>query len=45
MFGGAGNDTIHAFGGGKRDHIDCGPGKDTAYVDRGSAGAPRIARP
>ena len=26
--------SIHAFGGGKRDYIDCGPGNDTAFVDR-----------
>jgi Ca2+-binding RTX toxin-like protein len=32
---GAGNDSIHAFGGGHHDYVDCGPGKDTAYVDKG----------
>jgi Ca2+-binding RTX toxin-like protein len=34
VFGGDGDDVIHAFGGGKRDRIDCGPGNDTAFVDR-----------
>jgi Ca2+-binding RTX toxin-like protein len=32
--GGVGNDTIFAFGGGKHDATSCGPGYDTAYVDR-----------
>ena len=34
MFGGDGDDSVHAFGGGKRDTIDCGPGNDVAFVDR-----------
>ena len=37
VFGGDGDDTIHAFGGGKHDRIDCGPGNDTAFVDRGDS--------
>jgi Tol biopolymer transport system component len=32
ILAGAGNDTIHAVNG-IQDVIDCGPGKDTAYVD------------
>ena len=35
MKAGAGNDSIHAFGGTKRDYVDCGKGFDTAYVDKG----------
>ena len=35
VYGGPGNDTIHAFGGGDHDYVDCGPGNDTAYVDKG----------
>ena len=35
VLAGSGNDKIHAFGGGKRDYIDCGPGADTAYADKG----------
>jgi Ca2+-binding RTX toxin-like protein len=34
MLGGSGNDRIRAVDG-KRDTIDCGPGRDTARVDRG----------
>jgi hypothetical protein len=26
---------VHAFGGGRGDTADCGPGNDTAFVDRG----------
>lgn len=33
LSGGAGNDTIYATNH-HRDTIDCGPGRDTAYVDR-----------
>ena len=33
IYGGAGNDIVIAVGGGA-DTIDCGPGKDKAYVDR-----------
>jgi Subtilase family/RTX calcium-binding nonapeptide repeat (4 copies)/Domain of unknown function DUF11 len=33
LFGGTGNDTIRAQDG-RRDTIDCGAGRDTAYVDR-----------
>jgi Ca2+-binding RTX toxin-like protein len=32
---GAGADTIRAAADGRGDRIDCGPGKDTAYVDHG----------
>ena len=39
MFGGDGDDTVHAFGGGKRDRVDCGPGNDVAFVDRGEHAA------
>jgi Ca2+-binding RTX toxin-like protein len=31
--GGAGDDTIHAADG-DRDRVDCGPGSDTAFVDK-----------
>jgi hypothetical protein len=34
VFGGDGDDTVHAFGGGRHDFVDCGPGNDTALVDR-----------
>jgi urease beta subunit len=33
LYGGTGNDTIRAVDG-ERDVIDCGPGRDTAYVDK-----------
>jgi hypothetical protein len=33
LFGGLGDDTLKARDG-KRDLVDCGPGRDTAYVDR-----------
>jgi hypothetical protein len=33
LFGGRGNDTIHAQDG-RRDTVDCGAGRDTAYADR-----------
>jgi hypothetical protein len=29
------HDSIHAFGGGEHDSVNCGPGRDVAYVDRG----------
>jgi serralysin len=29
-----GRDTIHAYGDGRRDRINCGAGFDRAYVDR-----------
>ena len=32
---GAGNDVVRASADGRGDRIDCGPGRDTAYVDRG----------
>lgn len=32
VFGGDGDDTVTARGGGS-DYVDCGPGRDTAYVD------------
>lgn len=32
LSGGPGNDTIHARDG-HRDVIDCGPGRDVAFVD------------
>jgi len=35
VLGGSGDDRVHAFGGGKADYVDCGPGHDVAYVDRG----------
>ena len=35
VVGGDGDDSIHAFGGGKHDYVDCGPGHDIAFVDRG----------
>ena len=33
LFGGPGNDTLRARDG-RRDVVDCGPGRDTAFVDR-----------
>jgi hypothetical protein len=36
LLGGAGYDTLHARDG-LRDVVDCGPGKDVAYVDRRDA--------
>ena len=36
LFGGTGNDTIRARDG-RRDVVDCGPGRDTAVVDRRDA--------
>jgi hypothetical protein len=33
ILAGAGNDLVHARNG-RRDRIDCGPGRDTAVVDR-----------
>ena len=35
VFAGPGNDNIHAFAGGDFDYVDCGPGYDTAFVDKG----------
>ncbi len=34
MFGGTGNDELNATGGGA-DTIDCGPGFDRVFMDRG----------
>jgi Ca2+-binding RTX toxin-like protein len=33
LYGGPGNDTLRARDG-QRDVVDCGPGRDIAYVDR-----------
>jgi Ca2+-binding RTX toxin-like protein len=33
LYGGPGNDVLRARDG-QRDVVDCGPGRDTAYVDR-----------
>jgi hypothetical protein len=46
VLAGPGADSVHAFGGGDRDYVNCGPGRDTAYVDRGerTRGCERVRR-
>ena len=45
LAGGDGNDRLIARAGG-RDVVDCGPGQDLAYVDRGDrvVGCERVRR-
>jgi Ca2+-binding RTX toxin-like protein len=45
LFGGPGNDTLKARDG-KRDLVDCGPGRDVAFVDRFDrlSGCERVVR-